>query len=99
MASSTADGDDDGPEQEIRLVNSGELWVATDVETGVASQGETRADALENLDEALALHRSETGDSIDSPEAEREVLRDLDIDPDGVEQARDDAGELPAFMQ
>lgn len=99
MASSTTDGDDEGPEQEIRLVNSGELWVATDVETGVASQGETREDALANLDEAVALHRGEIGDSIESPEAEREVLRDLGIDPDEVEQAREDAGELPEFMQ
>jgi predicted RNase H-like HicB family nuclease len=99
MASSTADGDDDGPEQEIRLVHSGELWVATDVETGVASQGETRADALENLDEALAFHRADTGDSIDSPEAEREVLRNLNIDPDEVEQAREDTDELPEFMR
>lgn len=99
MASSSADGEDDGRKQEIRLVRSGELWVATDVETGVASQGETRADALENLDEALALHRGEIGDSVDSPEAEREVLRELDIDPDEVKQAREDAGELPEFMQ
>jgi predicted RNase H-like HicB family nuclease len=99
MASSTADGDDNGPEQEIRLVNSGELWVATDVETGVASQGETREVALANLDDALALHRDANGDAIDSPEAERKVLQDLDIDPDEVEQAREDAGELPEFMQ
>jgi len=98
MASPTADGDDE-PDQEIRLVDSGELWVATDIESGVASQGETRTAALENLDEALALHRGETGDALDSPEAEREVLRDLDIDPDEVEQAREDAEELPEFMQ
>jgi hypothetical protein len=58
-----------------------------------------RTALLANLDEALALHRSETGDSIDSPEAEREVFRDLDIDPDGVEQAREDTDELPEFMQ
>jgi predicted RNase H-like HicB family nuclease len=99
MASSTADGEDDGPEQEIRLVNSGELWVATDVETGVASQGETREVALANLDEALAIHRGENGDSIDSPEAEREVLEELGIDPNEVEQAREDTDELPEFMQ
>ncbi|WP_181693013.1 type II toxin-antitoxin system HicB family antitoxin [Natronomonas sp. LN261] len=99
MASSSVDGEDNGREQEIRLVRSGELWVATDVETGVASQGESREVALENLDEALALHRGEIGDSVDSPEAEREVLRKLDIDPDEVEQAREDAGELPEFMQ
>jgi predicted RNase H-like HicB family nuclease len=99
MASSSAESDDDGPDQEIRLVDSGEWWVATDVDTGVASQGETRADALENLDEALALHRAENGDSIDSLEAEREVLRDLGIDPDEVEQAREDTDELPDFMR
>jgi len=98
VAGSTADGDDDGPGQEIRLVHSGELWVATDVETGVASQDETREVALENLDDALALHQHES-DAIDSPEAEREVLRDLDIDPDEVEQAREETDELPAFMQ
>jgi predicted RNase H-like HicB family nuclease len=99
MASSSAEGDDDGPRQEIRLVDSGELWVATDIESGVASQGETRTEALENLDEALALHRGETVDSIDSLEAEREVLRDLEIDPDEVEQAREDTDELPDFMR
>ena len=98
MASSRAEGDD-GPRQEIRLVSSGKLWVATDIESGVASQGETRVEALENLDEALALHRSETSDSIDSREAEREVLRELGIDPDEIAQARDDTDELPDFMR
>ena len=99
MASSSADGDNDEPVQEIRLVNDGEWWVATDVDTGVASQGETRAEALENLDEAVALHRGEIGESIDTSEEERAVLRELGIDPDEVEQAREDADELPDFMQ
>jgi len=99
MASSIADGDEDGPTQEIRLVHSGTLWAATDVETGVASQAETRQAALENLDEALAIHQGETGDSIDSPKAEREMLWELDIDPNEVEQACEEADELPEFMQ
>lgn len=77
MASSTADGDEDEPEQEIRLVDSGELWVATDVETGVASQGQTREAALENLDEAVALYRGEIG----RPPTEEE-LREIGIDPE-----------------
>jgi predicted RNase H-like HicB family nuclease len=77
MASSTADGDDDGPVQEIRLVNDGEWWVATDVETGVASQGESRAVALENLDEAVALYRGEVG----RPPTDDE-LREMGIDPE-----------------
>ncbi|MFC6721406.1 type II toxin-antitoxin system HicB family antitoxin [Halobacteriaceae archaeon SHR40] len=77
MASSTADGEDDEPVQEIRLVDDGEWWVATDVETGAASQGETRAEALENLDEAVALHRGEIG----RPPADDE-LRGMGIDPE-----------------
>ena len=76
MASSTIGGDENDPEQEIRLVHSGDLWVATDVETGVASQGETRSAALENLDDAVALHRGEIG----RPPS-KEELRELGIDP------------------
>jgi predicted RNase H-like HicB family nuclease len=77
MASSTADGDDDGPEQEIHLVSDGEWWVATDVETGVASQGKSRAEALENLDEAVALHRGEIG-----RRPTDEELREMGVDPE-----------------
>jgi len=77
MASSSADGEDDEPVQEIRLVDDGEWWVATDVETGVASQGETRTEALENLDEAVALHRGEIG----RPPTDDE-LREMGIDPE-----------------
>lgn len=98
MASSTADGDDDEPEQEIRLVDDGEMWVATDIDTGVASQSETREEALANLDEAVALHRGEIGESIDTPGEEREVIRKLGIDPDEVAAAREDADGLPEFM-
>jgi predicted RNase H-like HicB family nuclease len=96
MASSTVDGDE--PEQEIRLVDSGEWWVATDVETGVASQGKTRADALANLDEAVALHQ-QADDTVEMPADERETLRELGIDPDEVERARADGDDLPEFMQ
>jgi len=75
MASSTAD--DDEPDREIRLVSDGEWWVATDVETGVTSQGETREAALENLDEAVALHRGEIG----RPPTDEE-LREMGVDPE-----------------
>lgn len=98
MASSTA-GDGNDVEQEIRLVHSGEWWVATDVDTGVASQGKTREQALANLDEAVALHRGEIGESVETPDEEREVLRDLGIDPDEIEQAREENDELPEFME
>jgi predicted RNase H-like HicB family nuclease len=75
MASSTAEGDDN-PDQEIHLVKSDDWWVATDVETGVTSQGETREEALENLDEAVALHRGEAGRTPTDEE-----LRAVGIDP------------------
>jgi len=98
MASSTEDVEE-STGQEIRLVESEEWWVATDVETGVTTQGETRIDALDNLDEAVALHRGEIGESIATPAEEREALRDLGIDPDEVEAARSENEELPEFMQ
>lgn len=41
--------------REIRLIEEDDgWWSAIDEETAVASQGETREAALENLDEALA---------------------------------------------
>lgn len=74
MASSTQDGDHhDG---EIRLWREDGWWIAKDVETGVTTQGASRAAALENLDEAVALHRGETG-----REPTEEELRELGIDP------------------
>ena len=75
MATSTRDGDDH--EAEIRLWRDDEWWVAKDVETGVTTQGPSRDVALENLDEAVALHRGEVGE--DPTEAE---LRELGIDPE-----------------
>ncbi len=76
MASSTDDVEDEATGQEIRLVESEDWWVATDVETGVTTQGETRSAALDNLDEAVALHRGEIG----RPPTDDE-LRDMGIDP------------------
>ena len=98
MASSTRDSDSDR-EDEIRMWREDGDWVITDVETGVTTQGETREEALEMLDEAVGLHKGETGEPIETPEEEREVLRDLGIDPDEVETAREENDELPEFMQ
>ena len=59
MASSTRDGDlHDG---EIRLWQEDDWWIGRDVETGVTTQGESRQAALENLDDAVALHDGERG--------------------------------------
>lgn len=98
MVSSTRDGDLDH-EDEIRMWREGDWWVITDVETGVTTQGETREEALEMLDEAVALYHGETGESIDTPEEEREAIREMGIDPDEVEAAREGNDELPDFMQ
>lgn len=73
MASSTRDGEPhDG---EIRLWREDDWWIATDVETGIATQGPSREAALDNLDEAIALHNGETG-----REPTDEELRELGID-------------------
>jgi predicted RNase H-like HicB family nuclease len=54
-------------------------WSAIDEETGVASQGETREAALDNLDEAVALHTGEIGEPVTDAD-----LHDLGIDPETV---------------
>jgi len=76
-----ADTEDSGSERrEIRLVREADSrWSAIDKKVGVASQGETRSEALANLDEAVALHRGEIGEPVTDAD-----LRDLGIDPDTV---------------
>lgn len=91
MARSTRP-DEDEIQQEIHLTNEGDWWVAKDVETGVASQGKTREEALEMLDEAVGLHKGEIGEPIEDEEA---FMEELGIDPDEVEPTK----ELPDFMK
>lgn len=55
--------------REIRLVeNEDGWWTAVDEPTGVASQGETREAALENLDEAVELTAEALNDDTPEPE-------------------------------
>lgn len=85
-----SDTPEDG--QRIELVeNPSGSWTATDQQTGVASQGETREEALENLDEAVALYRGEIGH-----EPTDEELRELGVDP---EVARSQGDELPDVLE
>ena len=78
--------------QTIQLVeNPSGTWTARDEETGVASQGETRQTALDNLDEAVALYRGEVGH-----EPTDEELRALGVDP---EVARSQDGDLPDVLE
>lgn len=71
-------GDDPTGPVEITLTlgEEGDRWVARDEETGVTTQGETRQDALENLDDAVALYRGEIGRAPTDDE-----LREVGIDP------------------
>lgn len=54
--------------ENITLVESDGYVVATDTETGVTSQGETKAEALENLAEAIRLHERPVPDDIEDPD-------------------------------
>ena len=55
--------------REIRLIEEDDgWWSAIDEGTGVASQGETREQALENLDEAVALTEEARDDDTSAPE-------------------------------
>lgn len=47
---------DDSVDSTVTVSFDGEWYVARDEETGVASQGETRAEALANLADAIELH-------------------------------------------
>lgn len=73
-------GDTDSSRREIRLVEEDDGgWSAVDEGAGVASQGETRSEALANLDEAVALHEGDIGDPVTDAD-----LRDLGLDPETV---------------
>ena len=79
-----------GIEPTITLTDEGEWWVAKDTETGVASQGRTREDALDNLDDAVAAYN---GDGRPPTEA---GLAAIGIDPEENEPGR---GDLPDVLQ
>jgi predicted RNase H-like HicB family nuclease len=73
-------GSSDSQRREIRLVEEDDgRWSAIDEGVGVASQGETRSEALANLDEAVALHTGEIGEPVTDAD-----LRDLGVDPETV---------------
>ncbi|KXA96201.1 hypothetical protein AKJ39_04925 [candidate division MSBL1 archaeon SCGC-AAA259J03] len=76
-------------EAPYHLWKEGDMWVAKDGRTEVASQGETRREALENLDEAVALYRGEIGREPTDAE-----LREL-----GVEPEDNKSGELPDVLK
>ncbi len=74
MASSSRDRDI--TVEHIRLWSEEEWWIAKDLESGVTTQGPTRTEALDNLDEAVALFHGSVG-----REPTDEELRAVGIDP------------------
>lgn len=80
-------------EQTITLTEREGHWVAVHEPTEVGAQAKTREQALDELDEAVALH---TNDATERLENEDEVLRDLGIEPEEIDADPDDP---PAFMR
>ena len=74
-----------------------DLVTAIDIASGVASNGKTKAEALGMLAEALELHEG-GGEPVTDEDA---VLRELGLDPDEINRARDDhrEQELPDVLQ
>lgn len=69
-----------GTGREIRLIEEDDGgWSAIDEDLGVASCGDTREEALEMLDEAVALHTGEAGEPVTD-----EDLEELGLDPESV---------------
>jgi len=85
MASTTRDNRADG----VEFIHEDDGRItARDLETGVASYGETKAEALVMLAEALSLYAGEGERVID------ETLRELGLDPENTGYEP-----LPEFMQ
>ncbi|WP_276259933.1 type II toxin-antitoxin system HicB family antitoxin [Haloglomus litoreum] len=79
----------DGRREGVEFVHEDDGRItARDIETGVASYGETKAEALAMLAEALELHAG------GSEPVDDEDLREFGLDPDG-----DGDDDLPEFMR
>lgn len=74
MASARSGGDPGG----VRFVlEEDDRITAVDVETGIASYGDSKADALTSLADALRLHE-QGGEPVEDPDA---VLAELGVEP------------------
>jgi predicted RNase H-like HicB family nuclease len=86
MASATRDRDE--PEGVVFIHEEDGSITAKDIETGVASFGDTKSEALRMLAEALELH-----------EGGGEPVTDEDLREWGLDPGDFDTKELPEFMQ
>lgn len=86
MASATHD---ESPEEGVEFIHEDDGTItARDLETGVASFGETKTEALRMLAEALELHDG-GGDPV----------TDEDLQEWGLDDVEPGTKDLPAFMQ
>ncbi|WP_396611594.1 hypothetical protein ACH9L7_15550 [Haloferax sp. S1W] len=86
MASATRD---DNGEEGVEFIHEDDGSItARDIETGIASFGETKSEALRMLSEALVLH-----------EGDGEPVTDEDLEEWGLDPDEFDEKELPDFMQ
>ena len=84
--------DSDAPTREITLIeNPDGQWTARDLRAEVTAQGESRAEALANLDAVGEAVENDGG----APPTDSEI-RDLGVDP---EVARSQSGDLPDALQ
>lgn len=58
----------EGTVSSVTITKEGDWFVAKDEESGVASQGKTRAEALEMLAEALTLHEKPVSEDLELEE-------------------------------
>lgn len=80
------------PTREIRLIkNSDGNWTARDVGVAATAQGESRSDALDNLDAVVA---AVDGDGSRQPTDDE--ISDLGVEPD---VARTQSDELPDVLE
>ena len=81
------------PEAGVEFVHEADGSItARDIETDIASFGDTKAEALAMLADALELHET-GGEPIEDEDA---FLHDIGLDPDDIEP---DSKELPEFMR
>ena len=78
---------------DFKLVREGDLWVATHVETGIASQGESPNEAIEMAEEAVQLHQQEhrAGDE----EHQRAMLERFSLDINSDSESIDTPDGMP----
>lgn len=87
---------DDNREQGVEFIHEDDGSItARDLESGVASFGETKSEALAMLADALSLHEG-GGEPV---EDEAAFFEEIGLDPEEIEAARAEDRDLPEFMQ